>query len=122
VEVHRRFLNLLMLIRSERDGAYTLKLENVSIPVYCHMTHDDLGPCKGGGWSLVMKIDGKKEVNNIVPSFLYKMPKAFYTITCCRTISKQMNNQFASYLNSSYNHSTTSSQDHLFMWHLFFPG
>lgn len=71
VEVHRVFLNLSMHIRFGRDGAYTLKLGNVSIPVYCHMTHDDLGPCGGGGWSLVMKIDGKKVVNNIVPSFLY---------------------------------------------------
>lgn len=60
-----------MLIRSERDGAYTKKLGNVSIPVYCYMTYDGLGPCGGGGWTLVMKIDGKKVVNNIVPSFLY---------------------------------------------------
>lgn len=69
--MHCVLVNLLVLIRSERDGAYTKKLGNVSIPVYCHMIHDDLGPCGGGGWTLVMKIDGKKVVNNIVPSFLY---------------------------------------------------
>ena len=29
------------------------------IPVYCHMTND-VGECGGGGWTLVMKIDGNK--------------------------------------------------------------
>ena len=29
------------------------------IPVYCHMT-SDVGECGGGGWTLVMKIDGNK--------------------------------------------------------------
>jgi len=32
----------------------------VKIPVYCHMTGVGLGACGGGGWTLVMKIDGKK--------------------------------------------------------------
>lgn len=31
------------------------------LPVYCHMT-TDLGACKGGGWTLVMKIDGRKVI------------------------------------------------------------
>ena len=29
------------------------------LPVYCNMT-DDFGACGGGGWTLVMKMDGTK--------------------------------------------------------------
>ena len=28
------------------------------LPVFCYMEGDDLGECGGGGWTLVMKIDG----------------------------------------------------------------
>ena len=45
--------------RSEGNKAYPLKVGSVEIPIYCHMT-DDLGACGGGGWTLVMKIDGNK--------------------------------------------------------------
>lgn len=61
--------DVILLIRSERNKAYPLKLGSATIPVYCHMTDDDLGSCGGGEWTLVMKIDGNKVVNNIVPSF-----------------------------------------------------
>jgi len=44
---------------SEGNKAYTLKVGSVEIPIYCHMT-GDLGACGGGGWTLVMKIDGNK--------------------------------------------------------------
>ena len=30
------------------------------IPVYCQMTSHGIGACGGGGWTLVMKIDGHK--------------------------------------------------------------
>lgn len=30
------------------------------ISVYCHMSDSGLGECGGGGWTLVMKIDGSK--------------------------------------------------------------
>ena len=30
------------------------------LPVYCHMTSHDNDACGGGGWTLVMKIDGHK--------------------------------------------------------------
>ena len=30
------------------------------VPVYCHMSRHGLGACGGGGWTLVMKIDGNK--------------------------------------------------------------
>jgi len=44
----------------KRNKAYSLKLGSATVPVYCHMTDDDLGSCGGGGWTLVMKIDGNK--------------------------------------------------------------
>lgn len=28
--------------------------------VYCHMNDTGLGACGGGGWTLVMKIDGRQ--------------------------------------------------------------
>ena len=48
-----------IFIRSEGNKAYPLKLASTIIPLYCHVT-DDLGPCGGGGWTLVMKINGSK--------------------------------------------------------------
>ena len=35
-------------------------MESNQIPVYCHMEAAELGACGGGGWTLVMKIDGKQ--------------------------------------------------------------
>ena len=32
---------------------------SLEFKIYCHMTND-LAGCKGGGWTLVMKIDGDK--------------------------------------------------------------
>ena len=46
------------VIRSEGNKAYILQTGSVKVPVYCHMTN--LGACGGGGWTLVMKIDGAK--------------------------------------------------------------
>lgn len=52
-------LTLSLCFRAEGNRAYPLKMKNVILPVYCHLT-DDLGACGGGGWTLVMKIDGKE--------------------------------------------------------------
>ena len=42
-----------------------LKTDDVGeVPVYCHMT--SIGACGGGGWTLVMKIDGHKVINTII--------------------------------------------------------
>ena len=46
--------------RSQGNKAYLLNIESENIPVYCHMTSAGLGACGGGGWTLVMKIDGSK--------------------------------------------------------------
>ena len=43
--------------------AYSLKLASFVLPVYCHMI-DDLGACGGGGWTLVMKMNGGQVFND----------------------------------------------------------
>ena len=36
-------------------------MDTGKLPVYCHMTAAGIGrACGGGGWTLVMKIDGRK--------------------------------------------------------------
>ena len=47
-------------IRSEGNKAYLLQMYSGKIPVYCHMTSSGIGSCGGGGWTMVMKIDGTK--------------------------------------------------------------
>ena len=44
--------------RSKGNKEY--HLGSAKIPVYCHMTSHGLDGCGGGGWTLVMKIDGTK--------------------------------------------------------------
>ena len=46
--------------RSKGDKEYLLNVGSAKIPVYCHMTKHMLDACGGGGWTLVMKIDGSK--------------------------------------------------------------
>ncbi|KAL9953449.1 hypothetical protein ACROYT_G040870 [Oculina patagonica] len=46
--------------KSQRNKAYLLHIASKKVPVYCHMTSSGLGACGGGGWTLVMKIDGTK--------------------------------------------------------------
>lgn len=41
------------------------------VSVYCHMSSQGLGSCSGGGWTLVMKIDGRKVSQAIFFSFLF---------------------------------------------------
>jgi len=57
-----------LFIRSEGNKAYPLKLGSATIPVYCHMT-DDLGSCGGGGWTLVIKLNGNMVLRIIVLLF-----------------------------------------------------
>ena len=37
-----------------------LDVGSKKIPIYCHMTKHGLDACGGGGWTLVMKINGSK--------------------------------------------------------------
>ena len=46
--------------RACENKAYTLNVNSEQIPVYCHMVGAKLEACGGGGWTLVMKIDGRK--------------------------------------------------------------
>jgi len=46
--------------KARGNRAYTLQMHSGKVPVYCHMTNHGLGACGGGGWTLVMKIDGNK--------------------------------------------------------------
>ena len=48
------------LTRSKGNTAYLLDVGSTKLPVYCHMTKHGLDACGGGGWTLVMKIDGSK--------------------------------------------------------------
>ncbi|XP_068759837.1 uncharacterized skeletal organic matrix protein 5-like [Montipora capricornis] len=43
------------------NKAYVLQTGSGKIPVYCHMNSRGIGACGGGGWTLVMKIDGHKQ-------------------------------------------------------------
>ena len=49
-----------LFTRKRGNKAYLLNVESKLIPVYCHMEAAELGACGGGGWTLVMKTDGKK--------------------------------------------------------------
>ncbi|XP_078351114.1 putative skeletal organic matrix protein 5 [Oculina patagonica] len=46
--------------KSQGNRAYFLQMDYGKVPVFCHMTSHGLGACGGGGWTLVMKIDGAK--------------------------------------------------------------
>ena len=46
--------------RTEVNGNYSLQMPPGNVSVYCHMSSQGLGSCSGGGWTLVMKIDGRK--------------------------------------------------------------
>ena len=48
-------------LRANKD--YMLQVDEFTkLPVYCNMDGAGLGDCGGGGWTLVMKIDGAKVV------------------------------------------------------------
>ena len=47
-------------IRFLGNNAYLLQTGCGYVPIYCHMTNSGMGACGGGGWTLVMKIDGQK--------------------------------------------------------------
>ena len=51
-----------LFTRKRENQAYLLYMyvESKKIPVYCQMEAAELVTCGGGGWTLVMKIDGKR--------------------------------------------------------------
>ena len=50
----------VILFRAKENTAYLLDVGSTKVPVYCHMTKHGLDTCGGGGWTLVMKINGSK--------------------------------------------------------------
>ncbi|PFX25828.1 uncharacterized skeletal organic matrix protein 5-like [Stylophora pistillata] len=62
--------------RAYGDKAFPLHVGGKQIPVYCQMT--PLEGCGGGGWTMVMKIDGAKENFNY-DSALWTDRKSFNT-------------------------------------------
>jgi len=46
--------------KTQENKAFFLEMDFGKVPVYCHMTNSGLGACGGGGWTLVMKINGTK--------------------------------------------------------------
>jgi len=44
--------------RNRENKAYNFDVGSENIPVYCVMDDTGMGTCGGGGWTLVMKIDG----------------------------------------------------------------
>lgn len=57
--------------RTEVNGNYLLQMPSGKVSVYCHMSSQGLGSCSGGGWTLVMKIDGRKVSHAIFFFFLF---------------------------------------------------
>lgn len=52
--------SFLLKLRTRENKAYDLDVGSENIPVYCFMDDSGMGTCGGGGWTLVMKIDGTK--------------------------------------------------------------
>lgn len=54
------YLKMHLPTRNSTDGIYTLKSASSGkyYDVFCHMT--DIDACGGGGWTLIMKLDGNK--------------------------------------------------------------
>ena len=57
-------MNLTILVaclfRAKENKAYLLDVGSTKVLVYCHMTTHVLHACGGGGWTLVMKINGSE--------------------------------------------------------------
>ena len=57
------FQLFLFFFSYKENKSYLLSIASEIVPVYCHMDSGGLGEngeCGGGGWTLVMKIDGSK--------------------------------------------------------------
>lgn len=57
----------LFVLRSKENKAYMVDLNGCrKLPVYCNMDGAGLGDCGGGGWTLVMKINGAKVSTKLI--------------------------------------------------------
>ena len=57
----------ILFFRSKENKAYMIDLNGCrKLPVYCNMDDAGLGDCGGGGWTLVMKINGAKVSTKLI--------------------------------------------------------
>lgn len=76
--MYRRFLRIILVYRFNESGNYFLNTGSEVIPVYCHMVSDgtgENGECGGGGWTLIMKIDGSRVIRTDSSSLKYLLIK-----------------------------------------------
>lgn len=59
------YATCLCPFRTRENKAYTLRLDSQDTLVFCHLNDIGLGECGGGGWTLVIKSDGAKVLQNI---------------------------------------------------------
>ena len=57
--------HLLSLLSGSPSKAYTLTLGNKDLFAYCSMNGKEFGECGGGGWTLVMEIDGEQVLKTL---------------------------------------------------------
>ena len=76
--IERRYL--IFILQFAKKKAYVLQNDSGKIPVYCHMTSQDIGGCGEGGWTSVKKIDHKWKQGSwfTLPSVLLHL--AFYEV------------------------------------------
>ena len=56
-----------LFFRSKENKAYMIDLNGCrKLPVYCNMDGAGLGDCGGGGWTLVMKINGAEVSTKLI--------------------------------------------------------
>ena len=60
----------ILTFRTKENKAYQLDIGFQNTLIYCHMNDTGLGACGGGGWTLVMKIDGNQVQSLIFTSFV----------------------------------------------------
>ncbi len=52
----------LFNLRTRENKAYKLTVGSENFLAYCVMNNVGMGPCTGGGWTLVMKTNGTKVI------------------------------------------------------------
>ncbi|XP_028396065.1 uncharacterized skeletal organic matrix protein 5-like isoform X2 [Dendronephthya gigantea] len=100
VEFFHSCKDLLSRHGNSTDGVYSLKsvTSEEDYDVYCHMT--DIETCGGGGWTLVMKLDGNKN------TFIFDSPlwtnKETYAIQDGLEGLAEKESKLASYWNTPF--------------------
>ena len=71
-----------------------LRVGSEEIRAFCVLNDTSLGSCGGGGWTLVMKIDGKKVLIIIIITVIHKITGRS-TTTSNLTCSSSANTELA---------------------------